>query len=55
MLSTCQHNGIPIQYDLNENDIIQKLSSYDLVIDSLLGFSFKPPLREPYKTVIESF
>jgi NAD(P)H-hydrate epimerase len=26
-----------------------------LVVDALFGFSFKPPMREPYKSVISEF
>lgn len=32
---------------LKEN-IQEEYEQYDLLIDSILGFSFKPPLREPF-------
>ena len=31
------------------------MNSYSLIVDALLGFSFVGPLREPYKSMIESF
>lgn len=31
-----------------------QLNTYDLIIDAIFGFSYRPPLRGVYKTVIES-
>ena len=35
--------------------MIGVMNSYSLIVDALLGFSFVGPLREPYKSMIESF
>lgn len=57
LIRTCSFNNIKVIKDLadfKEDELGSKLSSYDLLIDSLLGFSYKPPLREPFNTVINS-
>lgn len=56
LINTCRYNNIPILEDLaahNVNDLAKHLSTYDLLVDAMLGFSYKPPLRDPYKTAIE--
>ena len=35
-------------------DSFQESNNYDLIIDALLGFSYKPPMRKPYDTIIET-
>lgn len=30
-------------------------ASYDLVVDALFGFSFKPPVRENFRDILENF
>ncbi|TBU10043.1 YjeF domain-containing protein [Hamiltosporidium magnivora] len=35
-----------------ENVLDFEISNFDLIIDSIFGFSYKPPLREPYLSVI---
>ena len=35
-------------------DFDQTLRSSDFVIDAIFGFSFKPPIREPFPTVIQA-
>lgn len=36
-----------------ENDIIQDLDQYDLIIDSIFGFSFKGDIRPPFDKIIK--
>ncbi len=33
-------------------DDFPELAQYDLVVDAIFGFSFKGPIREPYREVI---
>ena len=57
LINTCKVNEIPIEIDPLQKypDFFSYLDSFDLVIDALFGFSYKPPIREPYKTVISLF
>ncbi|XP_012217398.1 NAD(P)H-hydrate epimerase [Linepithema humile] len=54
LLHQCMENDIPIL----ENQYIEKamdltiLHKYTIIIDALLGFSFKPPVREPFVCII---
>lgn len=34
-------------------DVINKLNEYDLIIDSMFGFSFKGAVRPPYDKIIK--
>ena len=64
VLAMVEAEEIPVTYfkqeytekGLTEAEIKQKLddlfSGQDLIVDAILGYSFKPPLREPYGTVI---
>ncbi|XP_070168516.1 NAD(P)H-hydrate epimerase [Polyergus mexicanus] len=55
LLHQCIENDIPIL----ENQCIEEvtdstiLQEYAIVIDALLGFSFKPPVREPFVRIID--
>ncbi|CAD8109699.1 unnamed protein product [Paramecium sonneborni] len=49
LLNQCKYNLVPIHYQ------IQDFEKYDLLIDAILGFSFKPPLREPFDKPIYQF
>jgi len=43
------------QKEWETGKILEKLNrDYDLIVDAILGFSFKPPLRKPYDNVIET-
>ncbi|EXJ78720.1 YjeF [Capronia coronata CBS 617.96] len=46
------HLHIPFLKSLE--DFTSALSSSDLVIDALFGFSFKPPVRAPFDTVLSA-
>lgn len=54
LLHQCVENDIPVL----ENRCIEEatdstiLQEYDIIIDALLGFSFKPPVREPFVRII---
>lgn len=55
LLHQCIENDIPIL----ENRCIEEatdslvLQAYEIVVDALLGFSFKPPVREPFVRIID--
>ncbi|KYN06778.1 PREDICTED: NAD(P)H-hydrate epimerase [Cyphomyrmex costatus] len=55
LLHQCIENGVPIL----ENQCIEKatdstvLHKYAIVVDALLGFSFRPPVREPFVHIID--
>ncbi len=36
-----------------ENDVIKNFDQYDLIIDSIFGFSFKGDIRPPFDKIIE--
>ena len=62
LLRTCEYNEIKIiEYsevdtELKSNNIsfgnFMEKNKYELVIDSIFGFSFKPPIRPPYDYII---
>jgi len=35
--------------------LVQKYNEYTLIVDAILGFSFKPPIRSPLKEFIETY
>jgi NAD(P)H-hydrate epimerase len=43
------------KYDIKfvDNNVIEKLNEYDLIIDSIFGFSFKGELRAPFDNIIQ--
>ncbi|KAL0098396.1 hypothetical protein PUN28_008360 [Cardiocondyla obscurior] len=55
LLHQCVENDIPVL----ENQRVEKaadsafLQDYSIVVDALLGFSFKPPVREPFVRIID--
>lgn len=54
LLHQCVENDIPIlenQY-IEEATDLTVLHKYAIIIDALLGFSFKPPVREPFVCII---
>lgn len=55
LLQTCVYNDIPIRYLDQTHDLVAEYDKYDLLVDSLLGFSFTPPLREPYDSAIRAY
>ena len=46
LMTQCSQLKIDMLEDLPE------LGQYDLVLDAIFGFSFKGPVREPYREVI---
>ncbi|KAG0436110.1 NAD(P)H-hydrate epimerase [Dictyocoela muelleri] len=53
-----EKNNFKAYPDPDNNDynvVFVNLKEYDLIIDSLFGFSFKKPLREPYFSMIRKF
>ncbi|TGZ45677.1 NAD(P)H-hydrate epimerase [Temnothorax longispinosus] len=55
LLHQCVENGIPIL----ENQQIERatdseaLEEYAIVVDALMGFSFRPPVREPFVRIVD--
>jgi NAD(P)H-hydrate epimerase len=49
----CESLDITIKDSMDPASI--ETSSFDLILDSLFGFSFKGPAREPYATMMSSF
>lgn len=41
------------QFGLKFVDEIQEDSKYDLLVDALFGFSFKPPVRENFQPIMD--
>lgn len=39
---------------LNENPSVTELNSYDLVVDALFGFSYKPPTRPEFVEILQN-
>ena len=50
MLSQCKLFDIPI-LTANANTI--QWNAFDLIVDALFGFSFKPPIRPPFDWLID--
>lgn len=54
LLDTCIANEIEsFELDNLSKNIELFLKEYDLLIDSLFGFSFKGPVKKPYDTVLD--
>lgn len=43
---------IPIVSDLDEFENLNESTEWEIVVDGLFGFSFKPPVREPFDKLI---
>ncbi|KAM3146443.1 hypothetical protein pb186bvf_001412 [Paramecium bursaria] len=52
LIQTCKYNNIQIHNGIEDFSFYNK---YDLLVDSLLGFSFVPPLREPFTQAIHAY
>ncbi|CEF69358.1 NAD(P)H-hydrate epimerase [Strongyloides ratti] len=48
LVTQCQHFNIPFV------DKIEDQNKFVLIIDAIFGFSFKPPLREPYEEILKN-
>ncbi|KAK5979572.1 NAD(P)H-hydrate epimerase [Trichostrongylus colubriformis] len=48
LVTQCSGMGIPVLSSL------PTLSEFSLVVDAFFGFSFKPPVREPFSEIIEA-
>lgn len=66
LIKTLSANEIPVCYfdqvfgkEAEANPLQQNieayLSGFDMIVDGIFGFSFKPPIREPYNHVLSSF
>ncbi|XP_012542547.1 NAD(P)H-hydrate epimerase [Monomorium pharaonis] len=56
LLHQCIENGIPVLENRRveeATDSAALLNDYAVVVDALLGFSFKPPVREPFVRIID--
>ncbi|XP_044011654.1 NAD(P)H-hydrate epimerase [Aphidius gifuensis] len=50
LLHQCQENDIPILDDIKN---IKESCYYDVIIDALFGFSFKPPVRDTFVPIVD--
>lgn len=48
LLHQCESMGIPIEERLRENQ-----EEIGLIVDAIFGFSFKPPVREAFRPIVE--
>ncbi|KRX08343.1 YjeF N-terminal domain [Pseudocohnilembus persalinus] len=63
LIKTCQANKIKVskfQDLLDENDsqktqenLKNYFQNYDIIVDGIFGFSFKPPVRKPYDQILD--
>lgn len=49
LVHQCETSGVPVSDSLADN-----ISTYDLIVDALFGFSFKPPLRPKFLPVMNA-
>lgn len=47
----CISMGIPI---IEKTPSVEELSQYDLIVDALFGFSFKPPVRQEFVEIMNN-
>uniref|UniRef100_A0A0N5BBJ8 NAD(P)H-hydrate epimerase n=1 Tax=Strongyloides papillosus TaxID=174720 RepID=A0A0N5BBJ8_STREA len=47
LVTQCEHFDIPFE------DRMEDTKQFALIIDAIFGFSFKPPLREPYGEILK--
>ncbi|XP_078037660.1 NAD(P)HX epimerase isoform X2 [Augochlora pura] len=53
LLFQCTENDIPLMESNLEDFIQTRLSEFDLIVDALFGFSFKPPVRELFVPIVQ--
>ena len=51
LIQQCERYSIK----LVENDVIDNLNEYDLIIDSIFGFSFTGDIRPPFDKIIKVY
>lgn len=51
LLHQCKSMNIPI---LNQNPSVSELNCYDLIVDALFGFSYKPPTRPEFQEILKN-
>ncbi|KAL4120609.1 hypothetical protein QTP88_013271 [Uroleucon formosanum] len=49
LVHQCETSGVPVSDSLADN-----ISTYDLIVDALFGFSFKPPVRPKFLPVMNA-
>ncbi|KAK8846840.1 NAD(P)H-hydrate epimerase [Kwoniella newhampshirensis] len=52
LLRQCENLNIPVLKDVNE--FKKGLGESDVILDAIFGFSFHPPLRAPFHTVLSA-
>jgi len=67
LIKSCLANDIEVQcftevfkYSGNKNKyafdkLINYFNQYDMIIDAIFGFSFKPPIKQPFEIVFKAF
>uniref|UniRef100_A0A0N4ZNS4 NAD(P)H-hydrate epimerase n=1 Tax=Parastrongyloides trichosuri TaxID=131310 RepID=A0A0N4ZNS4_PARTI len=43
-----------IHFNINFDENINDLSKFSLIVDAIFGFSFKPPLRQPFEDILKA-
>ena len=49
LIKQCESYQIPFK----DQSVIDHLNEYDIIVDSIFGFSFKGDIREPFKLIVE--
>lgn len=49
LIKQCESYKIPFK----DQSVIDHLNEYDIIVDSIFGFSFKGDIREPFKLIVE--
>lgn len=60
LIKTCEYNDIAVKdyegeikaSNISFAEYLEK-NKFDFIIDSIFGFSFKPPIRAPYDSIIK--
>lgn len=52
LLEQCRKFGVTIEETLPDNTLIK--DKYNLIVDALFGFSYKPPVREELKPALDA-
>ncbi|XP_055346958.1 NAD(P)H-hydrate epimerase-like [Paramacrobiotus metropolitanus] len=51
LVTQCKHMDIPFLKEMPSSDSLQ--SSYEVIVDAIFGFSFKPPVRPEFQDILE--
>lgn len=56
LIKSCESNEILIKFleEIKEKSLEELYNNFDLIIDTLFGFSFKGPIKSPYDQIISA-